>query len=556
MVLLAVAFIFCSWYIVSDYAHLSAWYRSLNNCFYHSTDWNNIYFTPQAKTTGNCFCLATAVISAIGIFLLGKRFVYNLKKKRQPYFFSIPLIDLILSMTCIAAGCIGWQYGSHRALPAYDEVFSAQFSAGIHPFQTISYYVLPNNHILFNVINGIIFHSAADKVITGRFLSLLIYIMFILSLYTSLKWFFKERLLVFLTTLTLAAQYFIWGFAFQARGYELYLLAEWGMALSLFAYLTGKGKNWLYLLSFCIAAGYFCIPSFLYSHVGIMVFTGLYQVIYQKRDTQVWKHHLTGLLLTLLLYTPALCFSGMTAFAGNNYVAPMGIYKTTYDFCSWMFPYFHPYIGHIFSDARLGNYDVGYLLFFSPLLLLFNPKNKLSFLAGLTWLCSWLSLFIIVIIMKRLPFERNLIGHYQLTVFAVCLIFYKLACLSRLKHSYARPLIYISLLLLLLARFVSTNIHFQTGPMKEVLYEYDVNAVYTNLDNKLKVIPPGDSISFSDFAFYARYICLKNHHPVGGCGHSASLLYIIHCTEQLPPDIKASYIKDTTANEYVIYKRN
>jgi len=51
-----------------------------------------------------------------------------------------------------------WAWGATQVPPAYDEVFSAVYCAGNESLlATWSYYILPNNHVLFNLLNGGLF---------------------------------------------------------------------------------------------------------------------------------------------------------------------------------------------------------------------------------------------------------------------------------------------------------------------------------------------------------------------------------------------------------------
>src|SRR5207247_1577156 len=111
---------------------------------------------------------------------------------------------------CLAAGTYGWFLGNAAAKPAYDEVFSAQNIAGVHPFQAASYYMLPNNHIFFNLLNGTLFHGATDKVASGRVLSLLCYLGLITALYCWIKKLTGNYLMTCIVTLVLATQFPTW----------------------------------------------------------------------------------------------------------------------------------------------------------------------------------------------------------------------------------------------------------------------------------------------------------------------------------------------------------
>ena len=96
------------------------------------------------------YCTIALVIAIVGLLptygLLIKKDKWEVGKTTV----AINVADIFLAALCLGAAYISWQWGKQLIVPTYDEVFSAQNCAGIHPFQTIAYYMLPNNHIFFN----------------------------------------------------------------------------------------------------------------------------------------------------------------------------------------------------------------------------------------------------------------------------------------------------------------------------------------------------------------------------------------------------------------------
>ncbi len=446
-----------------------------------------------------------------------------------------------------------WLWGNGITLPAYDEVFSAQNAAGIHPFQCVSYYMLPNNHLFFNLVNSILFHLADDKVATGRIISLLAYCTLIIALFFWLKQFMANRWLALLACITLALQFPVWGFSFQARGYECYLLAQWGMVIALFSYLSTSHARWLFINALCSAIGYFCLPSFLYMHVAQLVFMLLYQFLYKRSLSALWKAQLAAILLAFLFYLPALCFSGLQSIINNDYVASITVFKNAGvgAFLQWMFPALSPNIDHIFSNIHWNNIPFNLPLFLTPLLLLFDRKNKATQLFGLFWLCMWITFLLIAIIMRRLPFERNLIAQYSISLAAVLLLAYRLATtiLSKTKLPF-KQVVFATMLLLFSIHFISTN----KASLKNTLYEIDVNATYTTVVQGLSFIQPGNTAAFSDVAFYCYYICSKKGVKTSKCPTGNEQYYIRQRDDQLPLLIADNYLLVNKFDQYEIYK--
>ena len=220
---------FCCFYLFSDYQTLADWYLRMNNCFYKHEQWKENFFTVKTKEQGNIFCLSALAIS----MLLQYHLIKRLKKPGGLLKLQISKRNMFMAMLCILTGTAVWIWGYSLVHQGFDEVFSAVNCASLPPFQTLSYYMLPNNHILFNVLNGLLFHVARDKVFTGKLISLVCYWGIIIIVYAWLSVTIKNRLLVLIATMVISLQFPVWGFGFQARGYELYLLAEWASFLSL-----------------------------------------------------------------------------------------------------------------------------------------------------------------------------------------------------------------------------------------------------------------------------------------------------------------------------------
>ncbi len=499
---------------------------------------------------------------AIAIAMASICLVYIVKQYKKPpagdhrsIVISASFPDILFALAVLIISTLFWQLGANATLPAHDEIFSALNSAGIHPFQSVSYYMLPNNHVLFNLLNGLLFHAAGDKVFTGRIISLIAYCSVNVVVFYWLKQLLQNRWFAFLICITVALQCPVWGFSFQARGYELYLLAGWGMFISLFSWLLSARNKWLQLNVACCCVGYFCMPSFLYLHAAQLVFMLLYCLLYKAKEPFFWRSQLAVTGITYLLYLPLLCFSGLAALANNDYVAPMAGFKHKglVDFVRWALPDVRSYIEHIFSNIRIGNFSFDLILFLLPLALIFRRKQKVSFLFGLFYLSMWVVFFAIVVIMKRLPFERNLIGHYSITLAGVVLVAAWVAGLQ--SYNVLRRVsgagAFVTMLVLISVHFFHTNDAF----MKITLYEHDVNTAYKYINNGLDYVPHGSTVACSDESFFPRYIFMKNGCTVNTCATGTEAYYIKSGFEHLPQNLVSGYDSVRTANDYVIYKR-
>ncbi len=546
MLFLGSLLFFCCFYLFASQQQLVHWFTGLNPCFYKNATWGNDFFTPAVKSIGNRYCLLAIAIILPSLYFLVRRFS---KRTARTIQVSFEITDLLLSGLIIALTAALWNWGNHLALPAPDEVFSAQNAASIHPFQAIAYYMLPNNHLLFNFLNNTLFHAADDKIITGRFISYAAYAATLSALFFWFKNRFNNRWLAIIACMTMALQFQIWGFSFQARGYELYLLAEWGMVISLFAWISSENGKWLYINTICCAAGYFCMPSFLYFHLAQMVFLGIYQITYKQKGLLIWKFQLATLALTFLLYLPVLCFSGLSSISENNYVQPMGAYLHTgrWPYAVWMFQNIGPLLTHIFSDYNWNNIPVSLLLYFAPIALLFCGTNRYFRLLGIFYCSIWITFFIVSIGMKRLPFERNLIGHHSVTLAGVLILFFWLATiLANIVRN--KPVAWIAFSLLssgMALHFFNTNQSY----LKETLYEFNVNALYKEKSEWLDIIPAGSKAAFSDEEFYTYYICKKKGCQVSKCAEGGETFYVKQVFEKIHDSDKYVLSKKFYGNE-------
>ena len=222
---------FCAFYVSTGYYHLVSWYTGLNNCFYRHGQWTTDFFSNKTKDAGNLFCIPAFIIALAGAWLMIRKLKAGYKRPTEYLEISLRKADVAVAALLVLLSVVAWFWATTLAFPSNDEVFSAVNCAGLHPFQTVSYYMLPNNHLFYNFINNLLFHFVADKVASGRFLSLLFYLAIVLVTFSWLRGLLKSRWLAFLIVVALALQFPVWGFASQARGYELVTLASW-LALS------------------------------------------------------------------------------------------------------------------------------------------------------------------------------------------------------------------------------------------------------------------------------------------------------------------------------------
>lgn len=541
-------------YLCSGFSHLVSWYFSLNCCFYNSTTWAQKFFTPAIKSDGNMYSAIAIAVSLFGLYYLIRKCPFINTNVPASITVCIKPLDAVLSLVLVATAFALWLYGFRHAAVGYDEVFSAQNAAGIHPFQAVSYYMLPNNHVFFNLLNDVFFHWANDKVVTGRIISLLAYEGVILALFYWLRRITRNSWFAFFASAVLCFQWLTWGFAYQARGYELYLLAEWGMLISFLAYTQAQRRRWLYINLLCSIVGYFTIPSFLYFHLTQLLFAAVYFIARRKGGAAFWKSQLAIMLLTFLCYVPLLCFSGIDAIIKNGYVSPWKHHEA--NFWNWMTDYLIRYFNHLFSITKYYGSKKIYWFFLIPSPALFAwRRNKLVFFTACFYVLSWVVFFLLTLQMVHVPFERNLIGNYSLTIMACLLMIYWVFGLLP-RNVLGKSLQFLAVAASL-AICIHGTIHKYDVLLEDRLYEFPVNEVHADVQHKLlDSIPKGNTVGFYYEDFYCRYICFENGYVTTNpnCPTGTESYFVKRDFEPFPSAAKYQLVGH--ANEYEIYKRS
>lgn len=539
-----VAVVYAVWYWSSDHQQLTAFYRQLNPDFYKATNWSSVFFTAEVKSAGNWWCLAAVIASAGWAFLAWKSRLPHIPKlkftKNQSLVYAgIAVAGIILSLIAN----IHTNYGT-------DEVFSALNFASLPSFQCASYYVLPNNHILFNLINGIGSTIHFNLVESGRFLSLICYVIALCSSWYFLQKWIRSSWLRVLSLLLLALQLHAWGFSGQARGYELVFLLS---LLSLFTFWGYWFENKEYLLPLhagCNVAGMLTVPSYLYWWVGLMLASFLFMIWEKRIDRGYIKAALGSALMTLLVFLPLLTFSGLTSLSHNEYVRPRN--ANGLDFITDLYD-LH-YVKGLFNDWFCsGTFTAGIevLCLLCMALVFFYPRRDKKYRAlGIIWVSMLIAFISMATLMLRTPFNRNLIaqGYLAEMFILIALGTFVTARLTRIA----------SVLLLSGVIVYSAVINFNRMPSK--LYEFDVNSCINKLSACKTPFRPRCTIWLDDECFYWDYI-LKRKYPDPGFrimlnkSAFARQDYCILPSGMQPPSDTAGYRISENIGEYTIYER-
>ena len=546
-------FSFCLFYFCSGYETLKNWYFSFNPCFYKQETWASDFFTPDVKAKGNYLVLLGCIlcISAIIYIVRGWRKLKN---------------DMETTTPCVSRRPLGWyaaviilgvfmgMSSFNRSAPSSDELFSAVNCAMAPAFRCISYYMLPNNHMYFNLLNHVLFGWSNDLVFTGRLISFAAYVGVLLCAF---HWFcslFKKEWLAFIAILPVALQFLVWGFATQARGYECQLLCGWVSFISIMKYARTYDRNALLLNTCSNIAGIALIPTFIYMLPAQVLFICGVMVYNRTMRWQYFKYQVIFCAFTFLLYLPGFCFSGVTAFTANSYVRPAS--GDLHTFTVAFLEYSKPAVKYTFSMLSAKDSTISFLLFLFPVLLCFSKQSERR-LIGFFYVTYWLVLILFMFQMRRLPFFRNMITEYSLTMACIIYTFYAVSDVvaNRLKPAFlqhACRLLWVVPLWLCCAYLfvndrekVSSDLYFSNG-----------DEVFKTFKAEFSTIPQGSSIGFRNDNFYFYYLGRTMHFKVRECAAGNEEYYIHPAPDPLPANIAEQYTFERKfAVDYELFKR-
>lgn len=537
---------FCLFYLAHDYASVAHWYLNINDCFYSSETWQQNFFTPNVKYAGDKWCVLALVICLLWAVALIRNRQSSQVVKRE---YKIPLGNVGWSLAIVFTGIALWSYSNLLLNPAYDEVFSAVNISSLPPFQSWSYYMLPNNHILFNLLNNQALVFISDRVVTGRVLSLFAYLGTLLLVFAWLWSVLKHRIFAFLIVLTIAVQLPTMGFGAQARGYEIELFSGWLAFTGLYKYIVSGDHRWLWWYAIATWVGYTVLPSFLYFHLGLLLFTFLWRGA-KGASIPFLKYTIIALTCVFFFYLPALCFSGIESFTDNKYVTPA--FSTFAQFWDDFPSRFTHYIGWGLSFIFEEENPLNYVLFLLPCLLL-AARSRYDKMLGVFYMLQWIVFIAMVIVMQRFPFKRNLIIHYSISL---CFLLYTIYLFAAFLAERFR-LLPIRLIVFALLVFPVTA-HLALGfkaNAPSMLYGPDNNELYRENKKSVASLTTVNTIAFSEESFYWFYLYMKRGPHVQRCTMGGEQYFVKRSFEGLPPRYSQYHLCQKYFDDYELYKR-
>ena len=512
------AFSFALYFLCHSYDSLCHEYLSLGGCFYRASFWTKDCFTHLVYEKGRILCLCALIGTLVAFIYILKT---SLRDKDRRVVYKVPLPDRFwLDFGLLVIIAIGlWCYGNAHMQPGSDEIFSAVNFAELNPFQTLSYYPIPNNHILYNLVNGILFFWYPDKVESGRFIALLGYIATIYVMYRWLRTVIVNRYLCLAACLLLMVQLTTWGFSFEGRGYSLYLLMAWIAFVSIVNYKPGtdRGRSLKYY-SIASVVGFCLLPSFLYVYLVLLLFIVFRQVQERKWDRYMLPYVMLTGLFVFLFYLPCFCFSGYDAVVHNKYVAPSAGDIGTFwkEFRQEIFYNWEVCFSATNADSKI----LDIILIALPLFLLFSKKNR-SY--GIVYLLTWSTFIIMMFTMKRVPYPRAVNGIFSISMAMMVLVI--LMFIEMVTKKVRADVAVASTVFFLLSCGIWIGIN-GYRMMDYHLYGSFVNKKYEEAIRDIALLPAGATVAFSDEDFFWYYCCRYAGYRVSRCPRADEAYYL------------------------------
>ncbi len=546
-IFLLAGLVFSIFYYTAGSDQLASWYLGLGSeCFYRLEFWRTEFFTPEVKEQGDKFCLIGIGLCATGIFYLYTR-LRSYQPKKTPTVSLKPNLKWYIALVLIAL-CLGY-YSHTKSKPWYDEIFSAVHVSSLHPFQIFSYYMLPNNHPFFNLLNGLIFSFVDDKVLTGRLISVLAFSGLVCITFYWFNHLTRNKWVALAASVVVAVQYPVWGFSTQARGYELQALSGWVLFVSVWRYGESKASNRLWLIAISTFVGYVTVPTFLFFHAAVLTFVFVRHVSVREIDWHFWRSQFAALSMVFLFYLPALCFSGLHALIDNPYVRPET--ETWESFLPIFAKHLQGGLDYGFGISKEGTSLTGKILTLIPCLLLFT-RNPKSYKAGRFYIFLWLSLLVLGVAVKSTAPSRSLIIQHSFTCAFLVLLLYHVAVFvgNVIKRPLMGSYIFFALsgaAMLIFALRHSERVRFLYGPDSAAFFEMNIAG--------LREIPEGASVAFSYESFYWYYYAKKGDYEVVDCPSGKEEYFVKRTFEPLPDKYSAYQLYRSNEDQYEVYRK-
>jgi hypothetical protein len=493
--LLMITVSFCWWYMGHSHAEVANLYLEKFSPFYRATSWTKDFFTQQTKYFGNIYCIMVLTISLlITIYTWQKsiRLKINILPSKWP---KLSMLDCLIAFVCILQ-CGFWAWSTPYST---DEIFSAAYFTEKSAIHTLTYYPLPNNHILFNLINIIFYHFIGNSLISGRIISMLCYILTMVLVHRFISKCIVNRTISILAIMAISSQFMIVGFGTQARGYAMLMLFSWLAFESLWYFHQSKNPWYRLIYVIASACGMIVMPSYLYLWLGLSL--GFLLCNFRSVDTifSFFKLNVLVTGLVMIFYAPTIMFSGWEALLNNKYVTigtnSLGEFITI----TFMGGYFVGLFDDILGTGIHG--WAGGVICIGMIVGLYRSKSNINRRLSKMILGIIIGFVVFLLVMKKIPFYRNMIGHTLLLW--VCIVICILGLLENSKHNFKLGLI-------IFVSIIGWNIHKTSEHYPFHLYYSD----NLELENRIKLCEMNfnsyEKVQIDDDRFYWHYNVISN----------------------------------------------
>ncbi len=240
------------------------------------------------------------------------------------------------------------------------------------PFAITSFYPVPNNHLLQNLLAWPLTLLFREPFWVLRLPPLFFSLVLSFSGFLILKR-FSGFLISYLAIALFSFGSLTLFLSTQGRGYVLLtLLAVMAMTLLFQALRTGRTGYWV-ALTLTAALGFFTVPTFAYPFAVSMAFGGLYLVFRQRRQQlpKLFCSAIFTIAIVAILYAPLLLISGKDALFNNRYLQPL----TPEQFSQWFLNFLVEVQG-LLAGGKFGYGIRVFLLSLPVLVLLFIFQNR------------------------------------------------------------------------------------------------------------------------------------------------------------------------------------
>jgi hypothetical protein len=315
---------------------------------------------------------------------------YEIKGSKVKYFLLIPLAAYIY-YACTAPI-------THDEATTYTKYTVCSF------LNTMAGYTLPNNHVLFSLIEHFFIEIPfIDLLFKFRLPSIIIALLTWTIAYRFVRKYSNENTAI--TVVAIASTvYMIFQYSFFARGYSLLVLF---CVVCLYTacniiYNNNRLRDWT-IFSTSGILGFYTMPSFLYFFFTINVFILL---LNWKNITKQIYFNLWIITGVFLLYLPVFVVLGWQALSGNYFVKPLDrgyVVSELFPFFSMCLRQFFAIPPYLLTPALLG------LVLYT----IYTKKKKTLIL----WLVCLITPFFLLTVHSVIPFHRTFVYYGFLLVF-------------------------------------------------------------------------------------------------------------------------------------------